>query len=101
MLGGLVRQRVDRLVLRADDDPLATVLLVGVSDQSGPGAASGGLAAPKSPYRRLLTPLLAALELPWSTGPVEGQITRLKLIKRQGYGRCSLDTLKRRFLYAA
>ena len=27
--------------------------------------------------------LLAALELPWSTGPVEGQITRLKLIKRQ------------------
>lgn len=27
--------------------------------------------------------------------------TRLKLIKRQGYGRCSLDTLKRRFLQAA
>lgn len=45
--------------------------------------------------------VLAALTLPWSTGPVEGQITRLKLIKRQGYGRCSLDTLKRRFLYAA
>jgi transposase len=45
--------------------------------------------------------LLAALELPWSTGPVEGQITRLKLIKRQGYGRCSLDTLKRRLLRAA
>jgi transposase len=45
--------------------------------------------------------VLAALELPWSTGPVEGQITRLKLIKRRGYGRCSLDTLKRRFLRAA
>jgi transposase len=45
--------------------------------------------------------LLAALELPWSTGPVEGQITRLKLIKRQGYGRGGLDTLKRRFLRAA
>ncbi len=26
--------------------------------------------------------LRAALTLPWSTGPVEGQITRLKLIKR-------------------
>jgi transposase len=45
--------------------------------------------------------LLAALTLPWSTGPVEGHITRLKLVKRQGYGRCGLDTLKRRFLRAA
>ena len=45
--------------------------------------------------------LRAALTLPWSTGPIEGQITRLKLIKRQGYGRCGLDTLKRRFLRAA
>ena len=43
----------------------------------------------------------AALTLPWSTGPVEGQITRLKLIKRQGYDRCGLDTLKRRFIHAA
>jgi transposase len=47
------------------------------------------------------TELLAALTLPWSTGPVEGHITRLKLIKRQGYGRAGLDTLKRRFLQAA
>ena len=45
--------------------------------------------------------VLAALSLPWSTGPVEGHITRLKLIKRQGYGRAGLDTLKRRFLRAA
>jgi transposase len=45
--------------------------------------------------------LRVALELPWSTGPVEGQITRLKLVKRQGYGRASLTTLKRRFLHAA
>ena len=28
--------------------------------------------------------LLAALSLPWSTWPVEGHTTRLKLIKRQG-----------------
>jgi transposase len=33
------------------------------------------------------TALEAALRLSWSTGPVEGQITRLKLIKRQAYGR--------------
>lgn len=45
--------------------------------------------------------LVMALSVPWSTSPVEGHITRLKLIKRQGYGRCSLDTLKRRFLQAA
>ena len=51
--------------------------------------------------RRERAELLAALTLPWSTGPVEGHITRLKLVKRQGYGRCELDTLKRRFLWAA
>ena len=51
--------------------------------------------------RRERPELLAALTLPWSTGPVEGHITRLKLIKRQGYGRAGLDTLKRRFLRAA
>jgi transposase len=51
--------------------------------------------------RREHAALRAALTLPWSTGPVEGQITRLKLIKRQGYGRSGLDTLKRRFIHAA
>ncbi len=51
--------------------------------------------------RRERAELLAALTLPWSTGPVEGHITRLKLIKRQGYGRCGLDTLKWRFLRTA
>jgi transposase len=29
--------------------------------------------------------VLAGLTLPWSTGPVEGQINRLKLIKRSMY----------------
>jgi transposase len=51
--------------------------------------------------RREHAALRAALPLPWSTGPVEGQITHLKLIKRQGYGRSNLDTLKRRFIRAA
>ena len=45
--------------------------------------------------------LEAALRLPWSTGPVEGQITRLKLIKRQAYGRAGIDMLRRRMLRAA
>jgi len=51
--------------------------------------------------RRERAELLAALTLPWSNGPVEGHITRLKLLKRQGYGRSGLDTLKQRFLRAA
>jgi transposase len=41
------------------------------------------------------------LTLPWSTGPVEGTVTRVKLIKRQGYGRASTRLLRRRIISAA
>jgi transposase len=41
----------------------------------------------------------AALSMEWSNGQVEGQINRLKLIKRQAYGRAKLDLLKKRVLY--
>lgn len=43
----------------------------------------------------------AGLELPWSQGQVEGQITKLKLLKRQMYGRAKLDLLQQRLLHAA
>jgi transposase len=43
----------------------------------------------------------AAFRLPWSNGPVEGQVHRLKLLKRQGYGRAKFDLLKHRVLRAA
>ncbi|GJD66365.1 ISL3 family transposase ISMex10 [Methylobacterium frigidaeris] len=43
----------------------------------------------------------AGLELPWSSGQAEGQINRLKLLKRSMYGRAKLDLLRRRFLLAA
>jgi transposase len=43
----------------------------------------------------------AAVTLDWSNGPVEGQINRLKMVKRSMYGRASLDLLGRRFLLAA
>jgi transposase len=42
----------------------------------------------------------AGLDLPWSQGQTEGQITRLKLIKRQGYGRAKFDLLRQRVLHA-
>jgi transposase len=43
----------------------------------------------------------AALRSPWSNGQTEGQINRLKVLKRQMYGRAKLDLLEKRFLYAA
>lgn len=43
----------------------------------------------------------AAMMLPWSSGQTEGQITRLKLVKRQMYGRGKLDLLQARLLGAA
>ena len=42
----------------------------------------------------------AGVTLPWSTGPVEGHINRLKMLKRQMFGRARLDLLSRRFLLA-
>jgi transposase len=43
----------------------------------------------------------AAMQEPWSNGPVEGCINRLKTIKRQMYGRASFDLLRRRVLHFA
>ncbi len=43
----------------------------------------------------------AAIALPWSNGQTEGQVNRLKMLKRQMYGRASLGLLRQRLLYAA
>ena len=40
-----------------------------------------------------------ALSLPWSNGQTEGQVNRLKLIKRKMYGRANFDLLRRRVLF--
>jgi transposase len=42
----------------------------------------------------------AGITLPWSNGPVEGQINRLKMLKRQMFGRARFDLLSRRFVLA-
>jgi transposase len=42
----------------------------------------------------------AGVTLPWSSSPVEGHINRLKMLKRQMFGRAHLDVLSRRFLLA-
>jgi len=38
---------------------------------------------------------------PWSNGQTEGQVNRLKLLKRQMYGRANFDLLKARVLNPA
>lgn len=45
--------------------------------------------------------IAAAIAEPWSSGQVEGKINRLKLIKRQMYGRANLDLLKARLMAVA
>ena len=40
----------------------------------------------------------AAITSPWSNGQTEGQIIKLKLVKRQMYGRAKLDLLQARMI---
>jgi transposase len=50
---------------------------------------------------RDLDAVAAAIATPWSTSPAEGQITRLKAIKRSMYGRAGFHLLRQRVLMAA
>ena len=43
----------------------------------------------------------AGLTLRHSNGQTEGHVTKLKLVKRQGYGRAKVDLLLKRLLRAA
>lgn len=45
--------------------------------------------------------VLAGLTLPWSNGPTEGHVNRLKLIKRSMYGRAKFPLLRARVLHVA
>jgi transposase len=50
--------------------------------------------------RQDIAAVRAGLSLPWSNGPTEGHINRLKCLKRQMYGRAKLDLLRQRLLAA-
>jgi transposase len=56
------------------------------------------LAAFAEGLRRDYQAIRAACALPWSQGQTEGQVHRLKLLKRQMYGRAKLDLLRQRLL---
>jgi transposase len=57
------------------------------------GSFASGVAKDEAPVR-------AAITLPWSNGQTEGQITRLKLVRRQMYGRGNIDLLQARLIGA-
>jgi transposase len=64
-------------------------------------------AADKTPLRNFarglfsdLKAIRAAMTLPWSNGPTEGHINRLKMVKRQMYGRAGFQLLRARVLAA-
>jgi len=77
---------------REDLDPwLAACALIGIS----------ALASFGEGLQRDYAAVRAALELPWSSGQAEGQINRLKMLKRQMYGRASFGLLRSRVLRAA
>ena len=64
-------------------------------------ASGSGLPAIKSFCDGLVrdhAAVTAAISMSWSNGQVEGQVHRLKLIKRQMYGRANFDLLRSRVL---
>jgi len=49
--------------------------------------------------RRDLDAVTAGLTLVHNSGPVEGHVNRIKMLKRQMYGRANLDLLRKRIIH--
>jgi transposase len=110
-------QRAYLQLLRAEDGAIATAVELAedflvmlrrregerLPDGLGRAAASaiGELERFAAKLRTDLAAVQAGLTLPWSNGQTEGHVTKLKLVKRQGYGRASVDRLRKRLLLAA
>lgn len=71
-------------------------------DNALAGWLNDAQASPLAPLARGLSrdikAVSAALTLPWSTGPFEGKIDKLKFIKRTMYGCAGLDLLRARVM---
>jgi transposase len=61
-------------------------------------AEASALATFAAGLRRDEDAVRAALTEPWSNGQVEGQVNRLKVVKREMYGRAGFDLLRARVL---
>ncbi|WP_425484167.1 ISL3 family transposase [Allomesorhizobium camelthorni] len=80
-------------LIRGDDDAGLEQWLKDATDSELASLAAG--------IGRDIEAVRAAITQPWSTSPVEGQINRLKTIKRQMYGRSGYPLLRNRLLAAA
>ena len=86
-----VARRLRHVLRRLDGEMLHEVLTEAEATMLAPLATS---------LRRDLPAVQAALDLPWTTSPVEGQISRLKMINRTMYGRAGFELLRARVLSA-
>lgn len=86
-----VAKRLNAVLRRKSHETLDKVL------EDASDTALGSFA---TSLRRDLSAVQAALELPWTTSPAEGQINRLKMLKRTMYGRAGFSLLRARVLYA-
>jgi transposase len=68
--------------------------------EAAEGSGVGDLQSFATELRRERKAVQTALMLPYSNGQTEGQINKLKLIKRSMYGRANFDLLRQRFLNA-
>ncbi len=87
-----VARRLVQVLRRHSDEALDDVLA---------DAASTPLCTFVTELRRDIAAVRAALNLPWTTSPAEGQICRIKMIKRTMYGRAGFELLRARVLHAA
>ncbi|HEY0969364.1 MAG TPA: ISL3 family transposase [Gemmatimonadales bacterium] len=95
---------VRRFVAMVRDSKSATRIALAAFDAWLADARACGIRAVETFARGLEqdgAAVRAALSTPWSNGQTEGQITKLKLLKRQMYGRANFDLLRRRALLAA
>jgi transposase len=90
-----VAHEFGRLVRERDADAfdawLTTAATSGIPELRG--VATG--------MRRDYAAITAGLRLPWSNGQTEGQVTKIKLVKRLMYGRGKIDLLRRRVMRVA
>jgi transposase len=75
--------------------------LQGWIDQVLTTDALAGLRSFANGLRRDLAAVTAGLSLPYSSGAVEGQVNRIKMIKRMMFGRAKFDLLRQRILTPA
>jgi transposase len=85
-------KRLEGVLRKKSDETLADVLAA---------AEKTHLADFVAELRKDIAAVEAALSLTWTTSPAEGQIGRIKMLKRTMYGRAGFELLRARVLHAA